>query len=47
VAAWYCLVDAVALGGAGPLLNGMTALRGKLKWSKARKTALEGAGNDQ
>lgn len=47
VAAWYCLVDAVALGGAGPLLNGMTVLRGKLKWSKARKTVLEGAGNDQ
>jgi hypothetical protein len=47
VAAWYCLVDAVALGGAGPLLNGMTNLRGKLKWIKARKTALEGAGNDQ
>lgn len=24
VAAWYCLVDAVAIGGAIPLLNGMT-----------------------
>jgi len=47
VAAWYCLVDAVALGGARPLLNGMTVLRSKLKWSKAGKTALEGAGNDQ
>lgn len=47
VAAWYCLVDAVALGGAAPLLNGMTALRSKLKWIKARKTVLEGAGNDQ
>jgi hypothetical protein len=47
VAAWYCLVDAVALGGAGPLLNGMKNLQGRFKWIKTRKTVLEGAGNDQ
>jgi hypothetical protein len=46
VAAWYCLVDAVALGGAGPLLNGMKNLRGRFKWIKARKTVLESAGNE-
>jgi hypothetical protein len=47
VAAWYCLVDAVAVGGAGPLLNGMKNLQGRFKWIKTRKTVLEGAGNDQ
>ena len=32
VGAWYCLVDAVAIGGAGPALYGMKRLR---NWSKS------------
>ncbi|MDI3464097.1 MAG: hypothetical protein OJF50_002918 [Nitrospira sp.] len=32
VGAWYCLVDAVAIGGAGPVLYGMKRLR---NWSKS------------
>ena len=34
VAAWYCLVDAVAIGGAAPLLNNMKRCR---DWFKAEK----------
>ncbi|MGR9087790.1 MAG: hypothetical protein ACU841_12045 [Gammaproteobacteria bacterium] len=46
VAAWYCLVDAVALGGAGPLLGGLKMLSGKIRWVKSRKTAYQGAENE-
>jgi len=35
VAAWYCLVDAVAIGGAAPLLNNMKRCR---DWFKAEKS---------
>ena len=38
VAAWYCLVDAVALGGASPLLNGLTKL---LDYLLIKKNALQ------
>jgi hypothetical protein len=31
VGAWYCLVDAVAIGGAAPLLRGMKKARNRLK----------------
>jgi len=37
VAAWYCLVDAVALGGAGPVLNFLTLLAGWLKNGKVER----------
>lgn len=48
VAAWYCLVDAVAMGGA-PLLLKMTKNTGewlKLKSVKIRKSAYQGIGNE-
>lgn len=46
VAAWYCLVDAVAIGGAPLILN---ALRKSSEWFKSRKTRKDiqqGAGNE-
>jgi len=36
VAAWYCLVDAVAMGGAGPLLHGIKNVVNWLKSGKLR-----------
>jgi hypothetical protein len=45
VAAWYCLVDAVALGGAAPLLNGMTKVLNFCKLLK-RKTVFQTAENE-
>jgi len=35
VGAWYCLVDAVAIGGAGPVLRGLQRLSNR--WSAARQ----------
>ncbi len=33
VGAWYCLVDAVAIGGAGPALRAMQRLRARFRYS--------------
>ena len=46
VAAWYCLVDAVAIGGAPVILSGFKNARERLKSVKARTDAYQGAGND-
>ena len=46
VAAWYCLVDAVAIGGAPFVLSGFRNAHGWLKFIKARKDAYQGAGNE-
>ncbi|MDD5274695.1 MAG: hypothetical protein PHR16_01275 [Methylovulum sp.] len=48
VAAWYCLVDAVAIGGAPLVLGRIRSVRGwfKSRYVKAGKRAYEGAGND-
>lgn len=46
VAAWYCLVDAVAIGGAPLALGGVKNVRGCFQLLKARKNAFQGAGND-
>ena len=46
VAAWYCLVDAVAIGGAPFVLNGFRNAHEWLKSIKARKDAYQGAGNE-
>jgi len=46
VAAWYCLVDAVAMGGAAPVLNGFKSTRLWFKSGKLRKNAYENARND-
>ncbi len=46
VAAWYCLVDAVALGGASPLLNKLENLRIRFKSVKGRKSAFQAAANE-
>lgn len=48
VAAWYCLVDAVAIGGAPVLLKGMESLRDRVKSRtvKARENAYQGIGNE-
>lgn len=45
VAAWYCLVDAVAMGGAPPVLKGAKNVFGALKIGKARKSAYQSADN--
>ncbi len=45
VAAWYCLVDAVAMGGAPLLINRAKSLRDWLKSGKMRKTAYQGSSN--
>jgi len=37
VAAWYCLVDAVAMGGAGPLLKAAKTLRDLLTIGNVKK----------
>jgi hypothetical protein len=46
VAAWYCLVDAVAIGGAPFILSGFKNVCEWLKSVKARKEAYQGAGNE-
>jgi hypothetical protein len=46
VAAWYCLVDAVAIGGAPVVLKGFKNGQVWLKAVKARKEAYQGTGND-
>lgn len=46
VAAWYCLVDAVALSGAGPLLNGANITRLRIKSIIQRNTVFQGADQD-
>lgn len=46
VAAWYCLVDAVAMGGAVPVLRAATNARDWLKSAKSRKSAYQGAENE-
>lgn len=46
VAAWYCLVDAVAIGGAPLVLNTLRKSRGWFKSRKARKDIRQGAGNE-
>jgi len=45
VAAWYCLVDAVAIGGAPMVLNAVKKLRQKIKNNKSQENAYQ-AGND-
>ena len=46
VAAWYCLVDAVAIGGAPYVFIGFKNTHEWLKSVKARKNAFQGAGNE-
>jgi hypothetical protein len=46
VAAWYCLVDAVALGGAVHVMNGLKHTHQLVKSVKTRKNAYQGAGNE-
>ena len=46
VAAWYCLVDAVAIGGAPFVLNVFRNAHEWLRSIKARKDAYQGAGNE-
>jgi hypothetical protein len=46
VAAWYCLVDAVAMGGAAPVMNGVNNVKEWIKSVKARKNAYQGAGSE-
>lgn len=46
VAAWYCLVDAVAMGGAGPVLKGAKNAHNWLKSGKLRKAIYQGADNE-
>lgn len=46
VAAWYCLVDAVAIGGAPWVFIGFKNAREWLKSLRARKNAFQGAGTE-
>lgn len=46
VAAWYCLVDAVAIGGAEPVLRGLKNAGEYFKSGKSGKSAYEGAANE-
>jgi hypothetical protein len=46
VAAWYCLVDAVALGGAVPVLNGLKNTHVWVRSVKLRRNAYQGAANE-
>jgi hypothetical protein len=46
VAAWYCLVDAVAIGGAPKVMAWATVARDYLKEQKNRKNAYQGAGSE-
>lgn len=45
VAAWYCLVDAVAMGGAAPILITATNAYDWFKSAKIRRTSLQTAGS--
>jgi hypothetical protein len=45
VAAWYCLVDAVAMGGAAPLLRFAKNACDWLRSGKPRKSVYQGSGN--
>jgi len=46
VAAWYCLVDAVAIGGAPLAFGGLANIRDDLKSPKNRKSAYQSSGNE-
>ncbi len=46
VAAWYCLVDAVAMGGAAPVLKGVRNVFDMITMGKARKSAYQSADNE-
>ncbi|MEQ1740617.1 MAG: hypothetical protein ABL884_12005 [Methyloglobulus sp.] len=46
VAAWYCLVDAVAMGGAVPVMIGLNNIHEWVKSVKSRKNAYQGAGGE-
>jgi hypothetical protein len=46
VAAWYCLVDAVAMGGAAPVLRTAANGRDWIKSVKSRKSAFQGIENE-
>ncbi|MGR9117211.1 MAG: hypothetical protein ACU85E_15755 [Gammaproteobacteria bacterium] len=47
VAAWYCLVDAVAMAGASPVLNGLMNLVGWIQVGRPREgVAYQGANNE-
>ena len=46
VAAWYCLVDAVALGGAAPAMNAINNAKMWLNSEKLRKNAYQNAGTE-
>ncbi|MGG7056026.1 hypothetical protein [Nitrosomonas sp. ANs5] len=41
VAAWYCLVDAVAIGGAPILLKGTSKISNGFKWLRSNKPSLK------
>jgi hypothetical protein len=45
VAAWYCLVDAVAMGGAAPLMQGSGWILGRLKGRMITSRAVEESHN--
>ncbi|CAA9892280.1 conserved membrane hypothetical protein [Candidatus Methylobacter favarea] len=46
VAAWYCLVDAVAMGGAAPVLNRLKNAREYFTSGKSAESVYEGAANE-
>jgi hypothetical protein len=46
VAAWYCLVDAVAIGGAAPLLRFMQKSGEWIRFGKMQKKIHERVRND-
>jgi hypothetical protein len=46
VAAWYCLVDAVAIGGAPVLLTLFQQLKDRFEMAKSRKEAYQGVDNE-
>jgi hypothetical protein len=46
VAAWYCLVDAVALGGAVPAMNAINTAQIWLNSEKIRKNVYQNAGSE-
>ena len=43
VAAWYCLVDTVALGGAPVVLNALKRLKGKVTSERKREAVYQGS----
>jgi hypothetical protein len=46
VAAWYCLVDAVAMGGSAPAMNGLRNVNVWIKSAKTNKNAYQGASGE-